>query len=57
MAEAVGAGEGPAERAHHAGGDGPKRWLGLFEQVFRLDKWSVCRIQAAAICGSRVKQA
>jgi ISXO2-like transposase domain len=30
-------------------------WLGLFGQVFRLDRWSVCRVQAAAICGSRVK--
>ena len=24
-------------------------------QVFRLDRWSVCRVQVAAICGSRVK--
>jgi hemoglobin len=23
--------------------EGPVRWLGLFEQRFRLDKWSVCR--------------
>jgi peptide/nickel transport system substrate-binding protein len=30
-------------------------WLGLSEQAFRLDRWSVCRVQAAAICGSRVK--
>ena len=30
-------------------------WLGLFGQVFRLDRWSVCRVQAAAICGRRVK--
>jgi hypothetical protein len=30
-------------------------WLGLFGQVFGLDRWSVCRVQAAAICGSRVK--
>jgi hypothetical protein len=32
-----------------------KSWLGLFGQVFRLDRWSVCRVQAAGICGSRVK--
>ena len=30
-------------------------WLGLSEQVFRLDRWSVCRVQAAVIRGSRVK--
>jgi hypothetical protein len=30
-------------------------WLGLSEQAFRLDRWSICRAQAAAICGSRVK--
>jgi hypothetical protein len=34
---------------------GPQSWLGLFGQVFRLDRWSVCRVQAAAICGRRVK--
>jgi hypothetical protein len=34
---------------------GPESWLGLFGQVFRLDRWSVCRVQAAAICGRRVK--
>jgi hypothetical protein len=33
----------------------PQSWLGLFGQVFGLDRWSVCRVQAAAICGSRVK--
>jgi hypothetical protein len=32
-----------------------QRWLGLSEQALRLDKWSVCRVQAAAICGSLVK--
>jgi small conductance mechanosensitive channel len=32
-----------------------KSWLGLSEQVFRLDRWSIYRVQAAAICGSRVK--
>ena len=31
------------------------RWPGLSEQGFGLDKWSVCRVQAAAICGNRVK--
>src|SRR3954447_12197179 len=30
-------------------------WLGLSEQVFRIDRWRVCRVQAAAICGSLVK--
>jgi hypothetical protein len=34
---------------------GRESWLGLCGQVFRLDRWSVCRVQAAAICGSRVK--
>jgi hypothetical protein len=24
-------------------------------RTLRLDRWSVCRVQAAAICGSRVK--
>lgn len=24
----------------------------LSEQLFRLDKWNVCRVQAASICGS-----
>jgi two-component system cell cycle response regulator DivK len=33
----------------------PMSWLGLSEQVCRLDKWSVCRVQATAICGSRLK--
>jgi membrane protein DedA with SNARE-associated domain len=32
-----------------------KRWLGLSEQALRLDRWNVCRVQAAAICGSLVK--
>jgi hypothetical protein len=30
-------------------------WLGLFEQFFRFDKWNACRVQAAAICDSRLK--
>jgi hypothetical protein len=33
----------------------PQSWLGLSEQVFRLDRWSIYRVQAAAICGSWVK--
>ena len=33
----------------------PESWLGLSEQALRLDKWSVCRVQAAAICDSLVK--
>jgi hypothetical protein len=34
----------------------PKQsWLGLFEQFFRFDKWNACRVQAAAICDSRLK--
>jgi len=32
-----------------------KSWLGLFEQFFRFDKWNACRVQAAAICDSRLK--
>jgi phosphatidylserine/phosphatidylglycerophosphate/cardiolipin synthase-like enzyme len=35
--------------------DGRKSWLGLFEQFFRFDKWNACRVQAAAICDSRLK--
>jgi transposase len=34
---------------------GRKSWLGLFEQFFRFDKWNACRVQAAAICDSRLK--
>src|SRR5215217_7183278 len=30
-------------------------WLGLSGQGFRLDRWSACRVQAAAVCGGRVK--
>jgi predicted nucleotide-binding protein len=30
-------------------------WLGLSEQVLRLDRWSACRVQAAAVCDSRLK--
>ena len=30
-------------------------WLGLSEQDSRVDKWNVCRVQAAAICGSQLK--
>ena len=30
-------------------------WLGLSEQFFRVGRWRVCRVQAAAICGSLVK--
>jgi hypothetical protein len=33
----------------------PESWLGLFEQFFRFDKWNACRVQAAAICDSRLK--
>ena len=32
-----------------------QRWLGLSEQCFVSDRWSVCPVQAAALCGSRVK--
>jgi hypothetical protein len=39
-----------------ARGDRDKQsWLGLFEQFFRFDKWNACRVQAAAICDSRLK--
>jgi len=34
---------------------GQKSWLGLSEQVLRLDRWSACRVQAAAVCDSRLK--
>ena len=30
-------------------------WLCLSEQRFVSDRWSVCPVQAAALCGSRVK--
>jgi len=30
-------------------------WLGLSEQRFGFDKWNVCRVQAAAMCGKPVK--
>jgi len=30
-------------------------WLGLSEQELRVDKWNICRVQAAAICGSQLK--
>ena len=30
-------------------------WLGLSEQESRVDKWNVCQVQAAAICGSHLK--
>jgi len=30
-------------------------WLGLSEQEFRVDKWNICLVQAAAICGSQLK--
>jgi hypothetical protein len=35
--------------------EGEQSWLGLFEQFFRFDKWNACRVQAAAICDSRLK--
>ena len=35
--------------------DRAQSWLGLFEQFFRFDKWNACRVQAAAICDSRLK--
>jgi hypothetical protein len=50
--------DGKYELKRYALARGPKvkeSWLGLFGQVFRLDRWSVCRVQAAAICGRRVK--
>jgi hypothetical protein len=34
---------------------GHESWLGLSEQFFRVGRWRVCRVQAAAICGSLVK--
>ena len=37
------------------GQDDIKRWLGLSEQRLGLDKWNVCRVQAAAICGMPLK--
>jgi len=30
-------------------------WLGLSEQECRVDKWNICLVQAAAICGSQLK--
>ena len=30
-------------------------WLRLSEQNSRVDKWIICRVQAAAICGSQLK--
>jgi hypothetical protein len=30
-------------------------WLGLSEQEFRVDKWNICLVHAAAICGSQLK--
>jgi hypothetical protein len=30
-------------------------WLRLSEHIPANDKWSVCRVQAAAICDSRLK--
>jgi len=30
-------------------------WLGLSEQEFRVDKWNVCLVHAAAIRGSQLK--
>jgi hypothetical protein len=32
-----------------------ERWLGLSEQRLGLNKWNVCRVQAAAICGKPPK--
>jgi len=32
-----------------------QRWLGLSEQRFGLDKWHLCRVQAAAICCKPLK--
>jgi hypothetical protein len=32
-----------------------KGWLGLSEQELRVDKWNICLVQAAAICGSQLK--
>jgi hypothetical protein len=30
-------------------------WLGLSEPEFRVDKWNICLVHAAAICGSQLK--
>jgi hypothetical protein len=35
--------------------DDDESWLGLSEQESRVDKWNVCQVQAAAICGSHLK--
>jgi hypothetical protein len=34
-----------------------KSWLGLFEQFSGFYKWGLCRVQAAARCGSLLKYA
>jgi hypothetical protein len=34
---------------------GYQRWSRLSEQIFRIDKWSLCRGQAAKRSGSGVK--
>jgi transposase len=47
--------------ARRRGGRPPKldgraqRWFGLSEQRFGLDKWHLCRVQAAAICCKPLK--
>src|ERR1700730_9539045 len=35
--------------------EGYERWSRLSEQIFRIDKWSLCRGQAAKRSGSGVK--
>jgi hypothetical protein len=34
---------------------GGQSWLGLSEQEIRVDKWNICLVHAAAICGSQLK--
>ncbi len=46
---------GGRRRAQSADRAGRQRWLGLSEQALQRDRCSVCRVQATAICGSRVK--
>jgi hypothetical protein len=44
----------PAIRIH-VGNVCALSWLGLSEQELRVDKWNICLVHAAAICGSQLK--
>ena len=46
--------DGCWERKHYFGIK-HQRWSRLSEQIFRIDKWSLCRGQAAKRSGSGVK--